>query len=207
MSTNTPKIKICGLTRVQDIQTANALQLDYIGFVFAPKSKRYVAPEQAKRLRRQLAPGIQAVGVFVNAPPEQVAAMLADGTIDIAQLHGQENAAYLARLFSLTRAPIWQAFRIESAADISRANASPADLVLLDHGAGGTGESFDWNLLHGMSRPFILAGGLTPQNAAEAIAQAHPYAVDTSSGCETNGVKDPAKMQAFVNAVRNVKTE
>lgn len=207
MSTNTPKIKICGLTRVQDIQTANALQLDYIGFVFAPKSKRYVAPEQARQLRQQLAPGIQAVGVFVNAPPEQVAALLADGTIDIAQLHGQEDAAYLNRLFSLTRAPIWQAFRIESAADISRANASPADLILLDHGAGGTGESFDWNLLHGMARPFILAGGLTPQNAAEAIAQAHPYAVDTSSGCETNGVKGPAKMQAFVNAVRNVKTD
>ena len=201
------KIKICGLTRAQDIQTANALQLDYIGFVFTPKSKRFVAPEQAKQLRRQLAPGIQAVGVFVNAPPEQIAALLADGTIDIAQLHGQEDAAYIARLRSLTRAPIWQAFRIENTEDISRANASPADLVLLDHGAGGTGERFDWTLLHGMARPFVLAGGLTSQNAAEAIAQARPYAVDASSGCETNGVKDPAKMQAFVNAVRNVKTD
>lgn len=201
------KIKICGLTRAQDIQAANALQLDYIGFVFAPKSKRFVAPEQAKQLRRQLAPGIRAVGVFVNAPPEQIAALLADGTIDIAQLHGQEDAAYIARLRSLTRAPIWQAFRIESTEDISRANASPADLVLLDHGAGGTGERFDWALLHGMARPFVLAGGLTPQNAAEAIAKARPYAVDASSGCETNGVKDPAKMLAFVNAVRNVKTD
>ena len=201
------KIKICGLTRAQDIQAANALQLDYIGFVFAPKSKRFVPPEQAKQLRRQLAPGIQAVGVFVNAPPEQIAALLADGTINIAQLHGQEDAAYIARLRSLTRAPIWQAFRIESAADISRANASPADLVLLDHGAGGTGERFDWALLHGMARPFVLAGGLTPQNAAEAIAQARPYAVDASSGCETNGVKDPARMLAFVNAIRNVKTD
>lgn len=201
------KIKICGLTRAQDIQTANALQLDYIGFVFAPKSKRFVAPEQAKQLRRQLAPGIRAVGVFVNAPPEQIAALLADGTINIAQLHGQEDAAYIARLRSLTRAPIWQAFRIENTEDISRANASPADLVLLDHGAGGTGERFDWALLHGMTRPFVLAGGLTPQNAAEAIAQAHPYAVDTSSGCETNGVKDPARMLAFVNAIRNVKTD
>lgn len=201
------KIKICGLTRAQDIQAANALQLDYIGFVFAPKSKRFVAPEQAKQLRQQLAPGIQAVGVFVNAPPEQIAALLADGTIDIAQLHGQEDAAYIARLRSLTRAPIWQAFRIENTEDISRANASPADLVLLDHGAGGTGERFDWTLLHGMARPFVLAGGLTPQNAAEAIAQARPYAVDASSGCETNGVKDPAKMLAFVNAIRNVKTD
>lgn len=201
------KIKICGLTRAQDIQTANALQLDYIGFVFTPKSKRFVAPEQAKQLRRQLAPGIQAVGVFVNAPPEQIAALLADGTIDIAQLHGQEDAAYIARLRSLTHAPIWQAFRIESTEDISRANASPADLVLLDHGAGGTGERFDWTLLHGMARPLVLAGGLTPQNAAEAIAKARPYAVDASSGCETNGVKDPAKILAFVNAIRNVKTD
>lgn len=201
------KIKICGLTRAQDIQTANALQLDYIGFVFAPKSKRFVAPEQAKQLRQQLAPGIQAVGVFVNAPPERIAALLADGTIDIAQLHGQEDAAYIARLRSLTHTLIWQAFRIENTEDISRANASPADLVLLDHGAGGTGEHFDWALLHGMARPFVLAGGLTPQNAAEAIAKARPYAVDASSGCETNGVKDPAKMQAFVNAVRNVKTD
>lgn len=201
------KIKICGLTRAQDIRTANALQLDYIGFVFAPKSKRFVPPEQAKQLRRQLAPGIRAVGVFVNAPPEQIAALLADGTIDIAQLHGQEDASYIARLRSLTHTPIWQAFRIESTEDISRANASPADLVLLDHGAGGTGERFDWVLLHGMARPFVLAGGLTPQNAAEAIAQARPYAVDTSSGCETNGVKDPAKMLAFVNAVRNTITD
>lgn len=201
------KIKICGLTRAQDIQTANALQLDYIGFVFAPKSKRFVPPEQAKQLRRQLAPGIRAVGVFVNAPPEQIAALLADGTINIAQLHGQEDAAYIARLRSLTRAPIWQAFRIESTEDISRANASPADLVLLDHGAGGTGERFDWALLHGMTRPFVLAGGLTPQNAAEAIAKARPFAVDTSSGCETNGVKDPARMLAFVNAVRNTITD
>lgn len=201
------KIKICGLTRAQDIQTANALQLDYIGFVFAPKSKRFVPPEQAKQLRQQLAPGIRAVGVFVNAPPEQIAALLADGTINIAQLHGQEDAAYIARLRSLTHTLIWQAFRIESTEDISRANASPADLVLLDHGAGGTGERFDWALLHGMTRPFVLAGGLTPQNAAEAIAKARPFAVDTSSGCETNGVKDPARMLAFVNAVRNVKTD
>lgn len=201
------KIKICGLTRAQDIQAANALQLDYIGFVFAPKSKRFVPPEQAKQLRQQLAPGIRAVGVFVNAPPEQIAALLADGTINIAQLHGQEDAAYIARLRSLTHTLIWQAFRIESTEDISRANASPADLVLLDHGAGGTGERFDWALLHGMTRPFVLAGGLTPQNAAEAIAKARPFAVDTSSGCETNGVKDPARMLAFVNAVRNVKTD
>lgn len=201
------KIKICGLTRAQDIQAANALQLDYIGFVFAPKSKRFVPPEQAKQLRQQLAPGIQAVGVFVNAPPEQIAALLVDGTINIAQLHGQEDAAYIARLRSLTRAPIWQAFCIENTEDISRANASPADLVLLDHGAGGTGERFDWTLLHGMARPFVLAGGLTPQNAVEAIAKARPYAVDASSGCETNGVKDPAKMLAFVNAVRNTITD
>ena len=201
------RIKLCGLTRPEDIAAANALQPEYIGFVFAPRSRRYVSREMAAELKARLSPGIQAVGVFVNEAPETVAGLLNAGIIDIAQLHGQEGAAYIARLRSLTHTPIWQAFRIESTEDISRANASPADLVLLDHGAGGTGERFDWALLHGMARPFVLAGGLTPQNAAEAIAKARPYAVDASSGCETNGVKDPAKMLAFVNAVRNTITD
>lgn len=201
------KIKLCGLTQPEDIAAANALLPEYIGFVFAAKSKRAVSREMAAALKAQLLPQIQAVGVFVNEAPEVVAGLLNTGIIDIAQLHGQEDTAYIARLRSLTHTLIWQAFRIESTEDISRANASPADLVLLDHGAGGTGERFDWTLLHGMARPFVLAGGLTSQNAAEAIAQARPYAVDASSGCETNGVKDPAKMLAFVNAIRNVKTD
>ena len=132
------KIKFCGLTRAEDIAAANALKPEYIGFVFAPKSKRYVSPQQAALLRARLDPAIKAVGVFVNEPPEAVALLLNENIIDIAQLHGQEDAAYLARLRSLTAKPLWQAFRAETAAGLAAAARSPADMVLLDSGAGGT---------------------------------------------------------------------
>ena len=196
------RIKLCGLTRPEDIAAANALQPEYIGFVFAPKSKRYVSPQQAAQLRAQLNPAIKAVGVFVNEPPEAVARLLNEKLIDIAQLHGQEDAAYLARLRSLTAKPLWQAFRAESAAGLAAAARSPADMVLLDSGAGGTGTVFNWKLLQGFPRPYILAGGLDADNATDAVTRLHPYAVDVSSGIETAGKKDPAKMAAFVAAVR-----
>ena len=121
------KIKFCGLTRAEDIAAANALKPEYIGFVFAPKSKRYVSPQQAALLRARLDPAIKAVGVFVNEPPEAVALLLNENIIDIAQLHGQEDAAYLARLRSLTAKPLWQAFRAETAAGLAAAARSPAD--------------------------------------------------------------------------------
>lgn len=196
------RIKLCGLTRPEDIAAANALQPEYIGFVFAPKSKRYLSPQQAALLRARLDPAIKAVGVFVNEPPEAVARLLNENIIDIAQLHGQEDAAYLARLRSLTAKPLWQAFRAESAAGLAAAARSTADMVLLDSGAGGTGTVFNWKLLQGFPRPYILAGGLDAENAADATARLHPYAVDVSSGIETAGKKDPAKMAAFVAAVR-----
>lgn len=196
------KIKLCGLTRPGDIAAANALQPEYIGFVFAPKSRRYVSREMAAELKAQLSPGIQAVGVFVNEAPETVADLLNAGIIDIAQLHGQEDAAYIARLRGLTARPLWQAFRVTDAASLAKAEKSPADLVLLDSGAGGTGTTFDWTLLEKFDRPYFLAGGLGPDNAADAVRQLHPYAVDVSSGIETAGKKDPAKMAAFVAAVR-----
>ena len=197
------QIKFCGLTRPEDIATANAVKPDYIGFVFAAKSKRYVSPEQAKVLRAQLDTNIKAVGVFVNEAPETVAQLLNENIIDIAQLHGQEDAAYLARLRKLTAKPLWQAFRVEDAASLAAAAKSPADMVLLDSGAGGTGTVFNWKLLQGFPRPYILAGGLDTVNVAVAIARLHPAAVDVSSGIETNGKKDPAKMAAFAAAVRN----
>lgn len=196
------KIKLCGLTRPGDIAAANALQPEYIGFVFAPKSRRYVSREMAAALKAQLSPGIQAVGVFVNEAPETVAGLLNAGIIDIAQLHGQEDAAYIARLRGLTARPLWQAFRMTDAASLAKAEKSPADLVLLDSGAGGTGTTFDWTLLEKFDRPYFLAGGLGPDNAADAVRQLHPYAVDVSSGIETAGKKDSAKMAAFVAAVR-----
>ena len=196
------RIKLCGLTRPEDIAAANALQPEYIGFVFAAKSKRAVSREMAAALKAQLSPGIQAVGVFVNEAPETVAGLLNAGIIDIAQLHGQEDAAYIARLRGLTARPLWQAFRVTDAASLAKAEKSPADLVLLDSGTGGTGITFDWTLLEKFDRPYFLAGGLGPENAADAVRQLHPYAVDVSSGIETAGKKDSAKMAAFVAAVR-----
>lgn len=199
------KIKLCGLTRPEDIAAANRCRPEYIGFVFAAKSRRYVSPEQAKILKAQLAPGIQAVGVFVNEAPETVAALLNAGILDRAQLHGQEDAAYIARLRTLTPKPLLQAFRVDDAASLARAEQSPADEILLDSGVGGTGTSFDWALLQTFARPYFLAGGLDAAIAGQAVRTLHPYGVDVSSGIETNGRKDPDKMAAFVAAVRDAE--
>ncbi len=202
-----PKIKICGLTRPEDIDAANELLCDYIGFVFAPRSRRALTEDAAAKLKARLDGRIKAVGVFVNAPPEQIAGLLRAGVIDIAQLHGTEDEAYIARLRALC-APegceLIQAFRVETERDIERAVQSTAEHILLDHGAGGTGERFDWALCSNVTRPFFLAGGLGPENAAEAARAAHPYALDVSSGVETDGKKDPEKMKEFVRAVRGV---
>ncbi len=195
------KVKLCGLTRPCDIAAANTLKPEYIGLVFAPQSKRHVTQEQAAELKRQLSPDIMAVGVFVNETPQTVADLLNSGIIDIAQLHGGEDEAYINSLRRLTAKPIIKAFRIETAGDIARATASSADHVLLDSGAG-TGEVFDWNLIKNIKRPYFLAGGLEPVNVRAAIRALHPFAVDVSSGIETDGRKDQTKMAAFIAAVR-----
>ena len=200
------KIKLCGLTRPCDIEAVNELQPDYIGFVFAKKSRRYVSPEKAKELKAMLAPGIQAVGVFVNEEPEQIAALLEAGTIDVAQLHGQESETEIRRLRELTNHPMIQAFRIDTEQDVERANASTADYVLLDSGAGGTGTVFDWDLLQAIRRPYFLAGGLDTENLGTVKAKLNPYGVDVSSGIETDGYKDKEKMTAFVAAARKEDT-
>ena len=175
------RIKLCGLSRPAEIETVNRLKPEYIGFVFAPKSRRYVTPEQAAGLKASLSPDIQAVGVFVNEPPENVARLLRNGVIDLAQLHGAEDDAYLRQLRALTDRPVIQAFRVESPADVENAQRSPADYILLDSGSGGSGTLLDWGLLRNVTRPYFLAGGLTPQNAARAIRLLHPYALDVSS--------------------------
>lgn len=197
------QIKLCGLSRQKDIEAANSLKPEYIGFVFAEKSSRYISPAQAKVLKAQLAPEIQAVGVFVREAPETVAEFLNSGVIDIAQLHGGESEEYLARLRTLTGRPVIQAFRIENAQDVRNAQNSTADYILLDSGAGGTGTAFDWGLIRTITRPYFLAGGLGVENIKNAIQSLHPYAVDVSSGIETDGVKDHIKMKQFVDAVRN----
>ena len=195
------RIKICGLRRPEDIDAVNELKPEYIGFVFFPGSKRYVTPETAKSLRAGLNPGIRAVGVFVDEKPETVAGLLEEGVIDIAQIHGNEDEAYLESLRGLTGKPLIRAFRIRSAEDARRAQESTAEQILLDAGAGD-GKTFDWNWLKEVTRPYFLAGGLNPENAGEAVRKLKPYAVDVSSGIETEGYKDIAKMRAFVRAVR-----
>ena len=195
------KIKICGLKSEDDISYVNELRPDYIGFVFLQGRARYVSPERAARLKSLLNPAIQSVGVFVNEPLENVAALLQNGTIQAAQLHGQENADYAQRLKYLCDKPIIKAFIIKTREDIEKALAYPCDYLLLDNGLG-TGETFDWSLIQDIRRPFFLAGGLTPQNVNDAISLTHPYGVDTSSGVETDGCKDYAKIKAFINAVR-----
>lgn len=197
------KIKLCGLSREEDIRTANALLPDYVGFVFAPKSKRYVTPDAARILRAHLSEKITAVGVFRDAAPEMIACLLKEKIIDMAQLHGREDAAYVRALRKMTDAPILQAYCIDTKADVCRARESTADLVLLDAGDGGTGECFDWRLLSDVGRDYFLAGGLSPHNVAAAIQNYRPYAVDVSSGIETKEYKDPEKMRAFVRAVRD----
>ncbi len=195
------KIKLCGLSRPCDIEAANRLKPEYIGFVFLPKSKRYVDYEKARELKNLLSPEIKAVGVFVDESPQTVAELLNNGTIDIAQLHGVEDEDYIRLLRNLTDKPIIKAFRIQSEDDILRAEESSADYILLDSGMG-TGTVFNWDLIQNIKRPYFLAGGLDCDNVGEAVGRLHPYAVDVSSGIETNGLKDKEKMAAFVAKVR-----
>lgn len=195
------RIKLCGMSREQDIDAVNEIWPDLCGFIVdVPKSRRNVDRRQLERLVSRLNPVIPAVGVLVDEPVEK-AARLADDVVDVLQLHGHEDEAYLAQLRELTDAPVIQAFRVHSPEDVERANASSADLVLLDSGAG-SGRLFDWSLLSGVRRPYLLAGGLGPTNVADAVATLHPWGVDMSSGIETDGLKDPRKMRDAVAAVR-----
>lgn len=195
------KIKLCGLTRPCDIEYVNELLPEYIGFVFAPKSRRYISPEKAEVLREHLDDRITPVGVFVDEKIEVIADLIKRKIIDVVQLHGNESEKYITGLRRVIDCPVIKAFRIESEADIASANQSSADYVLLDSG-GGTGKVFDHSLLKDIARPYFLAGGLTPENVETAIKQLAPFAVDASSSLETDGFKDKIKMTAFVNAVR-----
>ncbi|MCD8357127.1 MAG: phosphoribosylanthranilate isomerase [Clostridia bacterium] len=197
------KVKICGLSRPADIKAVNQYQPDYAGFIMNfPKSHRNVSAEQVKALRANLSPQIPVVGVTVNQPMETVAQYLNNSTIDIAQLHGQEDETYIHTLKALTGKPVWKAFKIRSATDLEAAKRSPADLILLDNGYG-TGETFDWTLVRDIGRPFILAGGLRVNNLRDA-AKMQPYAMDISSGAETNRIKDPDKIRTLIEMIRSL---
>lgn len=200
------KIKICGLSRPADVDAVNAARPDYIGFVFA-QSKRRVDENTAAALKARLSPGILSVGVFVNAPPEQIVRLCRDGILDAVQLHGDEDAAYILELGRRIPNPIIKALRVKSAVQILEAQALPCRWLLLDaappQGYGGGGNPFDWSLIPAGIKPFFLAGGLTPKNIP-AAAQCGPWCLDMSSGVETDGRKDPDKIAAAVAAARSV---
>ena len=195
------KIKLCGLRRAEDIEAANLLKPDYIGFVFYKKSKRYISFEQARILKSMLK--VKAVGVFVDENPKVVADLLEKGIIDLVQLHGNEDEAYIKALRKLTDKSLIKAFQIKTTEELKKAEASSADMILLDAGTGD-GVSFDWDMLKSFNRPYFLAGGMTPENVSPAIEKLHPYGVDVSSGIETDGFKDPIKMREFVYNVRTM---
>lgn len=192
------KIKMCGLRRAVDIEYANALLPDFIGYVFAEKSRRYVTPETAVELNKKLDKRIATVGVFVNATIEDVI-NIAKSAVKIVQLHGNENEEYIARIHA-ENITVIKAFIVKSAKDIELAQKSTADFVLLDAGMGD-GRTFNHKLLNNMTRPYFLAGGLSPDNIADALKN-NPYAVDVSSGIETDGFKDFIKMKKFTDLIR-----
>ena len=197
------KIKICGLRRMEDIQAVNEAKPDFCGFVIeVPGSFRSVTVSQAKELAAELDRDIQAVGVFVNAPETLAAELLNQGIISMAQLHGQEDETYIRRLRKLTDRPLIKAFSVRTRKDAEKAMESTADYILLDQGSGGTGIPFDWSLLPVIERPFFLAGGLGEDNLETAVHRLHPYAVDLSSGVETDMWKDPVKIKKAVDIVR-----
>ena len=197
------KIKICGLRRPEDIAYVNEAKPDFAGFIIdVPKSRRNVPREKVRELTALLSPEILPVGVFVNAPMETILSLVTDGTLKAVQLHGQESQSYLEELKKQVAVPLIRAFSIRSPEDLTEAEKSPADFVLLDNRAGGTGETFDWSLLSSFDRPFFLAGGLRLENITEAVSRFHPYALDLSSGVETDGYKDKEKIIAAVAAVR-----
>ena len=201
------RVKLCGMSRAEDVAATNAVSPDLCGFVcLFPRSHRNVRAEELPALASQVADHVLTTMVIVDQPPE-LAVRIADvAGIDVIQLHGHEDATYVRALRAAFDGPIVQAFRIRAATDVERALASPADMVLLDAGQG-SGVTFDWSLVEGLGtrRPYILAGGLTPENVREAISELRPWGVDMSSGIETDGRKDPKKMAAAVAAVRSVQ--
>ena len=195
------KIKICGLTRPCDVDAVNIEKPDYIGFVFA-ESRRKVSPRQALELRKRLDYGIIPVGVFVDEPIENILAATQNGIIEVIQLHGAENEAYIKRLKKSTQKPVIKAVSVERAGDVQKWENTSADYLLLDNKSGGTGRAFDWNLIGEPNKPCFLAGGLDTDNILSAINQTNPFAVDISSGVETGGSKDPVKIKEFIRKVR-----
>ena len=207
------KIKLCGLKRIEDIEAVNEAKPDYIGFIFAKKSRRYVSTETAERLKQHLNPDIEAVGVFVNEDIDKVIEQAKKQVIDVIQLHGEEDVAYVKDLKKAVDVLIIKAISMtkpDAREQINMWEISDVDYLLLDSGNGGTGEQFSYKLLQeigNLKKPYFLAGGLNPENLENAVQQQQnnqPYALDLSSGIETNGIKDLDKIKKAVEAARRI---
>lgn len=205
------KIKICGLSRREDIESVNMVSPDYIGFIMGfPKSHRNITIERAKILRAGLKEGIQVVGVFVDAEISTIVDACAQKVIDIIQLHGREDIRYIERLKAVlasveVQAKIIKAIQVKSKEDLTLIKEVPADMILLDAGMGD-GKLFSqeqMDLLKSVNRDYFLAGGLNPENVSELLESLHPFGVDVSSGVETEKKKDRKKIRRFVQNVRN----
>lgn len=196
------KVKICGLTRLNDIRAVNEYKPDYAGFILSMPFRRYIDINGLTSLKRQLDNRIRSVGVFVNEPVEYIGEFLERHLIDIVQLHGDEDNDFILELKrEYPSFPLVRSFEVKDETDIHMANMSLADIVLLDSGKG-SGKTFAWELLKNMKRPYILAGGLNPDNIKEALSMCDPWCVDTSSGVETDGKKDPEKIRDFILKAR-----
>lgn len=200
------KIKICGLMRPEDIEAVNFAKPDYIGFVFAKGRKRTVTHETAKKLKSMLNPQIKAVGVFLDNGADEVLSLADSGIIDIIQLHGKEDSEYIRYIRSHTDKPIIKAVSVRDEEDVLSADKLGVDYLLLDtykkNIIGGTGEVFDWNIIPKIDKPFFLAGGINEDNIKAAL-RFGAYCLDVSSGAETDGKKDRAKIINLVNTVRS----
>ena len=204
------KIKICGLSREEDIDAVNTVLPDYVGFVFVPGSTRYVNYEHAQELKGKLSKKISAVGVFADEEPEMIESMARDGIIDLIQLHGDEGVNDVETLKRVCGIPIIKAISMNSykhRESIRKFEESSVDYLLLDSAKGGSGQMFDHRCISNIKKPFFLAGGLTSENVGEILKDVPivPYAVDMSSGVETNGRKDKEKICKAVRRMRDVE--
>ena len=201
------QIKICGLTKIQDMEAVNRWKPDYIGFVFA-KSKRQVTSEKAKFLKERLHPDIKSVGVFVNEQIETITQIVNDCIVDIVQLHGDETEEYVKDLRRHIDCPIIKAVSVQSRDDIVYTESLSSDYLLLDsyqkEHYGGSGIAFDHSLIPNLTKPYFLAGGLTRENILNAIKWNQPYGVDISSGVETDDMKDEFKIREIIEIIRNL---
>jgi len=202
------KIKICGLTQKVDIESVNRWLPDYIGFVFF-KSRRQVTAEQAALLKADLDNRIKAAGVFVNEPLNSIIKLCESGVIDVVQLHGDENEAYISDLKDQIDCPVIKAVRVQNSEQILQAERLSCDFLLLDTYQkgqyGGSGKTFDYAMIPILQKRFFLAGGLEISNIAQAIRECNPYGFDISSGVETDGLKDERKIRQIIQTVRGLE--